>query len=70
MKPHYFVNHTKSFYTNITIISINTKLKFTSVHILFQVAPDRYEGVVCVPTDRYQTLLAKRNAVESKHKVM
>lgn len=37
-------------------------------HVI-KVAPDRYEGVVCVPTDRYQTLLAKRNAVESKHKV-
>lgn len=37
-------------------------------HVI-KVAPDRYEGVVCVPTEYYQALLAKRNAVESKHKV-
>lgn len=37
-------------------------------HVI-KVAPDRYEGVVCVPTEYYQQLLAKRNAVESKHKV-
>ncbi|XP_063681740.1 uncharacterized protein LOC134816706 isoform X2 [Bolinopsis microptera] len=37
-------------------------------HVI-KVAPDRYEGVVCVPTEHYQALLAKRNTVESKHKV-
>lgn len=37
-------------------------------HVI-KVAPDRYEGVVCVPTEKYQVLLAKRNDVESKHKV-
>jgi len=37
-------------------------------HVI-KVAPDRYEGVVCVPTEYYQALLAKRNTVESKHKV-
>lgn len=37
-------------------------------HVI-KVAPDRYEGVVCVPTEYYQALLDKRNTVESKHKV-
>jgi len=37
-------------------------------HII-KVAPDRYEGVVCVPLEYYNILLAKRNQVESKHKV-
>jgi len=37
-------------------------------HVI-KVAPDRYEGVLCIPTESYQKLIDRRNAVESKHKV-
>jgi hypothetical protein len=37
-------------------------------HVI-KVAPDRFEGVVCVPAEYHQILLDKRNEVESKHKV-
>eukprot|EP00116_Pleurobrachia_bachei_P016722 sb/3476984/ len=36
---------------------------------LSQVAPDRYEGVVCIPSEHSQILLDKRNTVETTHKV-
>lgn len=37
-------------------------------HVI-KVAPDRYEGVLCIPTESYQKLIDRRNAVESKYKV-
>lgn len=37
--------------------------------VIIKVAPDRWEGVVCFPMEHYAKLLAKRNEVETKHKV-
>jgi len=48
---------------------ITTSDNITEGKHIIKVAPDRYEGVVCVPLAYYNTLLSKRNQVESKHKV-
>jgi len=41
----------------------------TEGKVIIKVAPDRWEGVVCFPMEHYAKLLAKRNEVETKHKV-